>query len=125
MNDPESIEISCVHGRLSFLKGMSILGLLISMERRKCGKKVWRRTERTSQPAKSRNNFYGGIKHSFVFKKMLCWTQQTALSTFSQQTDLQPELVYLCDASLAALTDHTAETGSRTEQEGTIPVCVY
>lgn len=44
MNDPESIEISCVHGRLSFLKGMSILGLLISMERRKeerkCGEEL-------------------------------------------------------------------------------------
>lgn len=45
MNDPESIEISCVHGRLSFLKGMSILSLLIGMERRKsverkCGEEL-------------------------------------------------------------------------------------
>lgn len=45
---------------------------------------------------------------------MLHLTQQTALSTFSQQTDLQPELVYLCDASLAALTGHAAEKGCRT-----------
>lgn len=83
MNDPESIEISCIHGRLSFLKGMSILGLLISMERRKCGKKVWRRTERTSQPAKSRNNFYGGIKQPCFQKNVVLDPANSSQHIFS------------------------------------------